>query len=234
MYDILQLNDMLVPELVDIAEELKISNPRKSDKQELIYKILDKQAVGSKAQGKEETLVAEKPKRRRILKSAVGVTPEPVPATAIAEPIMEEPEVVTIDEPVAEEKNDKNLSKRGRKPRLLKPEPVAIPEEEPMEEGLEDGGNYDDSGIELPSLFRDALSTLDALDAKAAAASSAQIPDLNISNNQGANGPQHRQLQTTDRRREKEVFNIDFDGMVLGEGVLEMMPDGYGFLRSSD
>jgi len=53
MYDILQLNDMLVPELVDIAEELKISNPRKSDKQELIYKILDKQAVGSKTQGKE-------------------------------------------------------------------------------------------------------------------------------------------------------------------------------------
>ncbi len=29
-------------------------------------------------------------------------------------------------------------------------------------------------------------------------------------------------------------FNIDIDGMVQGEGVLEMMPDGYGFLRSSD
>ena len=30
------------------------------------------------------------------------------------------------------------------------------------------------------------------------------------------------------------VFNIEFDGVVPGEGVLEMMPDGYGFLRSSD
>lgn len=29
-------------------------------------------------------------------------------------------------------------------------------------------------------------------------------------------------------------FNIDFDGMIAGEGILEMMPDGYGFLRSSD
>jgi len=29
-------------------------------------------------------------------------------------------------------------------------------------------------------------------------------------------------------------FNIEFDGIVLGEGVIEMMPDGYGFLRSSD
>ena len=45
MYDILQLNDMLVPELLDIAEQLKIPNSKKLDKQDLIYKILDKQAV---------------------------------------------------------------------------------------------------------------------------------------------------------------------------------------------
>lgn len=33
----------------------------------------------------------------------------------------------------------------------------------------------------------------------------------------------------------KEVhFNIEFDGVIISEGVLEMMPDGYGFLRSSD
>jgi transcription termination factor Rho len=30
------------------------------------------------------------------------------------------------------------------------------------------------------------------------------------------------------------VTNIEFDGVIQGEGVLEMMPDGYGFLRSSD
>jgi transcription termination factor Rho len=34
--------------------------------------------------------------------------------------------------------------------------------------------------------------------------------------------------------RKDPVFNIEFDGVVQGEGVLEMMPDGYGFLRSSD
>src|SRR5215204_5328688 len=49
MYDILQLNDMLVPELLDIAEQLKIQNAKKLDKQELIYKILDKQAVTASA-----------------------------------------------------------------------------------------------------------------------------------------------------------------------------------------
>ena len=31
---------------------------------------------------------------------------------------------------------------------------------------------------------------------------------------------------------QEKVF--DFDGILSGVGVLEMMPDGYGFLRSSD
>jgi len=35
-------------------------------------------------------------------------------------------------------------------------------------------------------------------------------------------------------QRRNEVFNIEFDGVIQAEGVLEMMPDGYGFLRSSD
>ena len=41
MYDILQLNDMLVPELLDIAEQLKIPNSKKLDKQELVRRSND-------------------------------------------------------------------------------------------------------------------------------------------------------------------------------------------------
>ena len=53
MYDILQLNEMLVPELLDIAEQLNIPNAKKLDKQELVYKILDGQAIaGSKGGSK--------------------------------------------------------------------------------------------------------------------------------------------------------------------------------------
>ena len=36
-------------------------------------------------------------------------------------------------------------------------------------------------------------------------------------------------------QQEKKVeFNIDLDGVITGEGVLEIIPEGYGFLRSSD
>ncbi len=34
--------------------------------------------------------------------------------------------------------------------------------------------------------------------------------------------------------KEQQPFNIEFEGVINAEGVLEMMPDGYGFLRSSD
>ena len=67
MYDILQLNDMLVPELLDIAEQQSISNAKTLEKQELIYKILDKQAVMTNPV-KKKTAEPEKPKRKRIPK----------------------------------------------------------------------------------------------------------------------------------------------------------------------
>ncbi len=53
MYDILQLNDLLLPVLQDIAQGLKITGYKKLDKQALIYKILDSQAV-SEASAKED------------------------------------------------------------------------------------------------------------------------------------------------------------------------------------
>jgi transcription termination factor Rho len=48
-----------------------------------------------------------------------------------------------------------------------------------------------------------------------------------------SNGGTPLQQRNYPQRREP-AFNIEFDGIILGEGVLEMMPDGYGFLRSSD
>ena len=52
MYDILQLNDMLVPELRDLAENIGLSGYKKLTKQDLIYKILDHQAVNADQKGK--------------------------------------------------------------------------------------------------------------------------------------------------------------------------------------
>ena len=36
------------------------------------------------------------------------------------------------------------------------------------------------------------------------------------------------------QKAQEPAINLDFDNVIVNEGVLEIMPDGYGFLRSSD
>ena len=64
MYDIIELNGKLVPELKEIAKKLNIPKYDKLVKQDLIYKILDHQALNPAATAKKE----EKPKRKIILR----------------------------------------------------------------------------------------------------------------------------------------------------------------------
>ena len=48
---------------------------------------------------------------------------------------------------------------------------------------------------------------------------------------QNQNRPQHKNQGNQNQKKHK---TYDFEGIVVSEGVLEMMSDGYGFLRSSD
>src|SRR4028119_665122 len=73
MYDIAQLNDMLVPELLDIAEQLSIPQAKKLEKQDLIFKIVDRQAETA-TDTKEPA--ADKGKRRRTVKTNTVNTTE--------------------------------------------------------------------------------------------------------------------------------------------------------------
>ena len=75
MYDILQLNDMIVPELLDIAEQLKIPNAKKMNKQELVYKILDNQAIAGAKKGVDSG-DAKNRQRKRIVKATTSNTTE--------------------------------------------------------------------------------------------------------------------------------------------------------------
>jgi len=57
----------------------------------------------------------------------------------------------------------------------------------------------------------------------------------NGSNQKNSNPKQHKQAGNTTRRHGKyRDPDFEFDGIIESEGVLEIMQDGYGFLRSSD
>lgn len=206
MYDILQLNDMLVPELLDIAEQLKIPNAKKMEKQELIYKILDSQAItGSKAAPDE----GDKPKqRKRIIKTSTALTTE---EAEVDEP---QPEAKPAPRKAAPRKEEKPILKKATK---KKPEHDIVSEEQPE---ISDDSNS--TIAEIPVIS-------DEISADLAEAEAIIKSEMEGGFPEETKGP----VKSYPQRREPQ-FNIEFDGVILAEGVLEMMPDGYGFLRSSD
>ena len=54
----------------------------------------------------------------------------------------------------------------------------------------------------------------------------------NHQNNGQAN--HKKQNNPNQKRSQKDYYGFNFDGIIISEGVLDMMQDGYGFLRSSD
>ncbi|MCC8426680.1 transcription termination factor Rho [Mucilaginibacter sp. UR6-11] len=46
--------------------------------------------------------------------------------------------------------------------------------------------------------------------------------------------PQKFERRVQQQKTQEPAINLDFDNVIVNEGVLEIMPDGYGFLRSSD
>jgi transcription termination factor Rho len=221
MYDILQLNDMLLPELQDIAEQLAIPGTKKLDKQGLIYKILDGQAV-------QESSAKEEPKKKgartrkpiTIKTSTANGTEEAEvmepsePAATEQTPVAEAAKATGADRPVREprERNDGRapIAKKGplpRKPRTETPVVTEPAEAQPDKD-----------------MSADAAAIL------AAVGSDQQVGENESSSTSNEPAPQQRYPQ----HRKEPAFNIEFEGVILGEGVLEMMPDGYGFLRSSD
>lgn len=183
MYDISQLTELLVPELVDIAEQLNIINPKKLSRKDLINSILEKQ---QNMATEKKSPDGEKPKRKRIVKGA----PKEVEST---------PET------------EQEISAKAKKPLAKKAKPEPIEEEEEL----------------LP--ITSEQSTVPAAIAQMLQQEDVQQPEVSMDDPAPI-----RDNRPQQHRKEHHNFNIEFDGIVLGEGVLEMMPDGYGFLRSSD
>ncbi len=66
--------------------------------------------------------------------------------------------------------------------------------------------------------------------------SSASVNDTTSNEGENASQPQQptQPAQPAQPPKRASTFTVELDGMIPGEGVLEMMPEGYGFLRSAD
>ena len=240
MHKIFELKGMEVEQLQNLASELGVKGFKKMDKEALVYSILDEEARQN-AQNMPDKPVQKKrgrPKKTEAKVESKGEEAEPQSENTVAS--QEEPQP----------------KKRGRKPKNQKEtnektetEEAPVVEAAPVAEVKEEkAGNEDNRQRKGQKQKRERIQKQQ--DAKPAAPEVAQEPvpaavedkqeqgddsSKGTNNNQQSknqnnqNGQQNRKQQ---RPQQEPV--IEFDGVVEATGVLEIMPDGYGFLRSSD
>ena len=230
MYDILSLGEMLLPELRKIAEEHGV--PHKGlKKQDLAYKILDFQAVNPE-RFKEVT-----PAQKSEAKSPKSKKP-----ASTRKPKMEKDAEDKLADKQPSESSDKDAkdnSTRDIKPReesreSSKSQPRQN-ERVPREDRISKKANNKENGNDKQN----------------------RNPNNKKAN---ANNPNHKQLtpeekEARDKERaerdaerkkadeakrakreaeEKLINYLELEGVVTTQGVLEVISDGYGFLRSPD
>lgn len=297
MFDILELNKKLLPELREIGKELKIKRVESFKKQDLIYKILDTQAI----QNAEKKIQPAETKSKRIQLKSIK---EQVPDAPKAEnhgnettPGQKEPKV---------KRSYKDLIKQviGRE-NAAQPQQTFIPENEEIPEteiAVSDDSDIPgretpqpsrheqlraimrefsrdkvikkgkDAASETKQVERDNDSILSVGDMEVEAELEGEDPSDTVEKSsemaeqmevtpeqestepaltqttqgfqrkfkqpewQKKENPGPKNIRQPEKTPEKNNIdkNYEFDGIVANTGVLEIMTEGYGFLRSAD
>ena len=255
MHKIFELREMSVEQLHALASELNIKGFKKMDKDTLVYAILDEEARHNAHNAPEKPA---KPKRGRPKKgerTEKAEKPEPVvekPVETVKEEKVEAVEKTEKTEKV--EKTEKQQKKRGRKPKnqsketaeaapaekkeAVKPAepveveavaPVAEPEVPKAEERHpKQKRNRIQKGGQKPAQ-NNASKPENAPAPKEEAVPAPVAEAKEVAEVKEENPQQHHHQQHQQQKKAPE-----FEGVVEATGVLEIMPDGYGFLRSSD
>ena len=304
-YNILELTEKELPELQQIASDLGIKKMKSLEKQDLIYKILDEQAVSlagiqmEKEKEKEARKSEQKAKqatarKNRVTEKAVPPTdsdnstqtekvkrrpgrprknpivPPPVPpkveATDLAEKPRRRPGRPRKIQRIEEKPQETNDSTQNVSSPTVKPIPEVLPLAETVNEhvtkpvettsatSVETGAltgtvvKTDDPARrektesqpeESPRrlIFKHANDTPSVLDQ--VLPMQPPTPQREKQPNEGKNKPQYNNRTNNNNPNQRNVpaNNVpayDFDGILTGTGVLEIIQDGYGFLRSSD
>ena len=321
MYDIVELNSKLLTELREIAKELKIRRVESFKKQDLIYKILDVQAISPSSavkvvkkseQASDGVPAVKEPKKRgrkpgrkpvqkdqekkEEVQKQKGVQPEgKKPAQQPKDPSRRSPEqtgrtdagqkqegaLAQQSESKADSRQDQKPGKRQmrtrkripagsssghdtRDPGLKKsqqgprdqqqrqqgqPAKAADKQDQPkpwekesQPDKTEKEKNFlnDELTAGSTSVLDEEKKTESPDPVKEAKAPVKEIDDKQAAEEKKADPPEQPAKEKElvhkhkgfDKRTGEPVY--EFDGIITAEGVLEIMPDGYGFLRSSD
>ncbi len=199
MYDILELNKKLVSDLREIANELQIKKIDSLRKQDLIYKILDQQAIIATGVGKSKKNSTEKKKisikkssqKDKHPKKEISSNQESNTDTKI-----EDKNIKTQNIPNKRDSNQhKKTSQVKQKLEITEAKTIEKPEQ----------------------------------------TNQISQSKKNVTETQNTKNPtpRHHDNKRVPRKR-YDNNQFEFNGIIKNSGVLEIMPDGYGFLRSSE
>ncbi|MEN8776776.1 MAG: transcription termination factor Rho [Polaribacter sp.] len=206
MFEISELKAKTLAELQGIAKNIGLTKTSQLKKLDLVYQILDTQAADP-------------------AKAKMAVAPAKNEAKKEEKPKRKR---VVKKAPTNEDTNEKSSEKPAMESKnpVAKPQRKAPVKREPKKE------------------VKTELTTSVKEDKPAQKPANQQNKQQNSKNN---NNQQHNKHKNNNQNRDKNNSNkgnksnnrykdpdFEFDGIIESEGVLEMMPDGYGFLRSSD
>ncbi len=258
MYNIEELKDRLLSELKEIAEGLGVQNFKKLSKQDIIYKILDQQAI---------TPPEKLPKKYKIPAQPVAASETPEIKTEVVEERVA-PAPVAREAAPAPARTDRRPAREfaarseGNAPRNLVPTPAPAKDHGPQQhrerlqqqprrdnrnDGREQAANeqrFDRAEVREQRPERTDNRGVDNREQRVDTRSEGreQRPERGNENreqrefagNRNADQNQRRGNQPQQQQVSASANNFkEFDGIILNEGVLELMQDGYGFLRST-
>jgi len=242
MYDILELNNMLVTDLRQVAKDLKIKRVESLKKQDLIYKILDQQAISAAEKKKDikkdqkenipqkpvsEKLPAETPvivpkiddreKKQRARHKRVEKITRPADAKKISEAVAEV--VATLNK-----KSEPSFSLSSGDE--AKQQPVQTRKWVPREQRE----NVDEDKLEIKEFDKEPVKEQFEFTKEREEIRTDPEPIKKFDRAVTSDG--EIKIRFADDKKPDAIG--DFDGVISNSGVLEIMPDGYGFLRSAD
>ena len=220
MFEISELKAKTLTDLQQIAKSIGLTKTSQLNKLDLVYQILDIQAASpskeeEKIKSEKPRARIEKPKRKRVVKQLVkeeDLAKKPVEPSAI---VTEEKVVV---EKTATEKTPVQQNKK----------PIHAPKKS-TNTALENKTGDDKAVSENPT-----TDEKPAQNKPKPAPNKPKTPHNNNSNSNNSRNPKNQNQRNNNNGNKYKDPDFEFDGIIESEGVLEMMPDGYGFLRSSD
>ncbi|MCK7591360.1 transcription termination factor Rho [Subsaxibacter sp. CAU 1640] len=204
MFEISQLKETKLSDLQDIAQKLNVPKYRTLKKLDLVYKILDVQAANPEAV-KKEVLKEETPARSSSDTSSSSNPRQKKKRERIKKPVTHSKEQQKME--FSDSKNDSKDEKKSTETSSDKNEQKTQHKQNEKQQNKSNQRQKDNSN--KPNNQR------------------SKEKDGNVNDNSGNNGNK----DTRNRYREPD---FEFDAIIQSEGVLDIMQDGYGFLRSSD